>query len=32
MKKESIQEAIHQNLEKYFHDLGEQPASNIYDR
>ena len=31
MSKESIQEAVHKNLEKYFRDLGEQPASNIYD-
>lgn len=31
MSKDSIQVAIQSNLEKYFHDLGEQPASNIYD-
>lgn len=31
MSKENIQEAVHKNLEKYFRDLGEQPASNIYD-
>lgn len=31
MSKDSIQEAVHKNLEKYFRDLGEQPASNIYD-
>ncbi len=31
MSKESIQEAVQNNLEKYFRDLGEQPASNIYD-
>ena len=31
MSKDSIQEAVLKNLEKYFRDLGEQPASNIYD-
>ena len=31
MTKDTIQEAISQNLEKYFRDLGEQQASNIYD-
>jgi Fis family transcriptional regulator, factor for inversion stimulation protein len=31
MSKESLQEAVLKNLEKYFRDLGEQPASNIYD-
>jgi len=31
MSKDSIQDAVHKNLEKYFRDLGEQPASNIYD-
>ncbi|MCD6026672.1 MAG: Fis family transcriptional regulator [Solimicrobium sp.] len=31
MSKDNIQQAISKNLEKYFHDLGEQPASNIYD-
>ena len=31
MSKDSIQEAVHKNLEKYFRDLGEQQASNIYD-
>ena len=31
MSKDSIQDAVSQNLEKYFLDLGEQPASNIYD-
>jgi Fis family transcriptional regulator len=31
MSQDSIQVAIQSNLEKYFHDLGEQPASNIYD-
>ena len=31
MSQDSIQVAIQSNLEKYFHDLGEQLASNIYD-
>ncbi|MBX9899433.1 MAG: Fis family transcriptional regulator [Burkholderiaceae bacterium] len=31
MSKESLQEAVLKNLEKYFRDLGEEPASNIYD-
>ena len=31
MSKDSIQEAVQKNLEKYFRDLGEQQASNIYD-
>jgi len=31
MSKDNIQEAISKNLEKYFRDLGEQPASNVYD-
>jgi len=31
MSKDNIQEAVSKNLEKYFRDLGEQPASNIYD-
>jgi len=29
--RENIQEAISKNLEKYFRDLGEQKASNIYE-
>lgn len=31
MSKDNIQDAVSKNLEKYFRDLGEQPASNIYD-
>ena len=31
MKHDNIQEAVTKNLEKYFRDLGEQPASNIYN-
>jgi len=31
MSKDTIQEAIFKNLEKYFRDLGEQQASNVYD-
>jgi Fis family transcriptional regulator len=31
MSKDNIQEAVSKNLEKYFRDLGEQQASNIYD-
>lgn len=31
MSKDNIQEAVSKNLEKYFRDLGEQPASNVYD-
>ena len=31
MSKDSLQEAVQKNLEKYFRDLGEQQASNIYD-
>ncbi len=31
MSKESIQAVIQQSLEEYFHNLGEQHASNVYD-
>lgn len=31
MSKDNLHEAISKNLERYFRDLGEQPASNIYD-
>lgn len=31
MSKDNLQEAVSKNLEKYFRDLGEQQASNIYD-
>lgn len=31
MSKDSIQEAVLKNLEKYFRDLGEEQASDIYD-
>ncbi|MDP5008550.1 MAG: Fis family transcriptional regulator [Glaciimonas sp.] len=31
MSKESIQEVVKHSLEKYFHDLGEQAPSNVYD-
>ncbi len=31
MSKDNIQDAVSKNLEKYFRDLGEQQASNIYD-
>ncbi len=31
MSKDNIQEAVAKNLEKYFRDLGEQEASNIYE-
>lgn len=31
MSKDNLQEAVSKNLEKYFCDLGEQQASNIYD-
>ena len=31
MSRESIQEVIQKGLEDYFHDLGEQQPSNIYN-
>ncbi|MEO8600729.1 MAG: helix-turn-helix domain-containing protein [bacterium] len=31
MSKESIQEVVQHSLEKYFDDLGELQASNVYD-
>jgi Fis family transcriptional regulator, factor for inversion stimulation protein len=31
MSKDNIQDAVFKNLEKYFRDLGEQPASDVYD-
>lgn len=31
MDKDNIHHAVSKNLEKYFRDLGEQPASNVYD-
>lgn len=31
MSKDNIHEVIFKNLEKYFRDLGEQPASDVYD-
>lgn len=31
MSNENLQQAVHQNLEKYFSDLGDAKASNVYD-
>lgn len=31
MSKDNLQEAVFKNLEKYFSDLGEQPASDVYN-
>ena len=31
MNHDNIQDAVLKNLTTYFHDLGEQPASNIYN-
>ena len=31
MSKDSIQEVVKKNLEKYFKDLGEQEPSNVYE-
>jgi Fis family transcriptional regulator len=31
MSKESIEDVVKSSLERYFRDLGEQKASNVYD-
>lgn len=31
MSKESIEDVVKSSLERYFKDLGEQKASNVYD-
>ncbi|MEO8839711.1 MAG: helix-turn-helix domain-containing protein [Herbaspirillum sp.] len=31
MSKDSIQDVVRKSLDKYFHDLGEQLPSNVYE-